>query len=59
MILLKKRANLSFENRKRVYYMNYGYDEEYRGTSAQNTRMNNDIKRGLLYFGSIGEKMLV
>ena len=55
----KKGANPSFENRKRVYYMNYGHDEEYRGTPAQNNRMNDDIKRGRLYLGLLGEKMLV
>ena len=42
-----------------VYYMNYGHDEEYRGTPAQNNRMNDDIKRGRLYLGLLGEKMLV
>ena len=39
--------------------MNYGDKEEYRGTPAQNNRMNDDIKRGRLYLGLLGEKMLV
>ena len=41
----------SFSNRKRVYYENY--DEEYLGTSIQNARMNNDIKKGKINFGPI------
>ena len=48
----------SFKNRKRIYEMNYG-NEEYRGTPAQNIRMNNDLKQGHLYFNEYGEKMLI
>lgn len=48
----------SFKNRKRIYEMNYP-NEEYRGTSEQNIRMNNDLKQGHLYFNHYGEKMLV
>ena len=41
----------SFINRERVYYDNYGYTEKYTGSASQNTRMNNDIKKGYIDFG--------
>ena len=49
----------SFKNRKKIYEMNYGDKEEYRGTPEQNTRMNNDLKQGHLYFNHYGEKMFI
>lgn len=42
--------NPSYENRKAVFYGNYGFDEYYRGTPEQNERMNNDIKKGNIDF---------
>ena len=55
----KKGEDSSFQNRERVYYLNYGNKEKYKGTADQNTRMNNDLKNGQLYFGHLGEKWLV
>lgn len=44
----------SYENRKAVFYGNYGFGEYYRGSPEQNERMNKDIKRGNIDFDAIG-----
>jgi len=48
----------SFGNRKRIYEKNYP-GEKYIGSGSQNTKMNNDLKQGHLYFGYYGEKMFI
>ena len=44
----------SYENRKAVFYGNYGFNEYYRGSAEQNERMNKDIKRGRIIFNFKG-----
>lgn len=46
--------NPSYENRKAVFYGNYGFGEIFRGSPEQNERMNNDIKRGRIDFNCYG-----
>lgn len=41
-----RHIDSSFQNRKRIYYNNYGDDEEYTGSSDQNRRMLRDLKNG-------------
>ena len=48
--------NPSYENRKAVFYGNYGFGEYYRGSPEQNERMNNDIKKGNINFDCIGAR---
>jgi hypothetical protein len=48
--------NPNYENRKAVYYGNYGFSEYYRGSPEQNERMNKDIKRGRINFNYIGAR---
>lgn len=50
----KNGQDPSYENRKEVFYGNYGFDEYYRGSPEQNERMNNDIKEGNIDFNCHG-----